>query len=183
MTLGVLNQIRYRKSAVTSCFLHLTVLRLLSATERNNDFGLAVVSRNIQNDVLEFIANNPSFSSVVVRSKSQYRLFGFNSDFTSDSAQGIIAVQRAAQGSVGVEFAKTLGINARVAYSDLVENTERILLQIQMVTCIIWNQGTVLMGATSLQLLKLRFFRLMIRLCESNYTRWNCLQTRKGLSI
>ena len=102
-------------------------LRLLSATERNNDFGLAVVSRNIQNDILEFIANNPSFSSAVVRSKSQYRLLGFNSDFTSDSAQGIIAVQRAAQGGVGVEFARTLGINARVAYSDLVENTERIL--------------------------------------------------------
>lgn len=102
-------------------------LRLLSATERNNDFGLAVVSRNIQKDVLDFLARNVSFSSVVVRAKSQYRIFGFNSAFTTDAAQGIIAVQRAAQGGVGIEFAKTSGINARVAYSDYVENVERVL--------------------------------------------------------
>lgn len=102
-------------------------LRLLSATERNNDFGLAVVSRNIQSDVNEFVARNPAFCSVVVRAKSQYRILGFNTAFTDDSAQGIIAVQRAAQGGVGVEFAKTTGINARVAYSDYVENVERIL--------------------------------------------------------
>ena len=102
-------------------------LRLLSATERNNDFGLAVVSRNIQRDVLDFLARNVSFSSVVVRAKSQYRIFGYNTAFTDDSSQGIIAVQRAAQGGVGIEFAKMNGINARVAYSDYVENVERIL--------------------------------------------------------
>lgn len=102
-------------------------LRLLSATERNNDFGLAVVSRNIQGDVNDFLTRNVSFSSVVVRAKSQYRILGYNVAFTKDSAQGIIAVQRAAQGGVGIEFAKTTGINARVAYSDYVENVERIL--------------------------------------------------------
>ena len=110
-----------------SCSLAPDGLRLLSATERNNDFGLAVVSRNIQGDVNDFLTRNVSFSSVVVRAKSQYRILGYNVAFTKDSAQGIIAVQRAAQGGVELEFAKTTGINARVAYSDYVENVERIL--------------------------------------------------------
>ena len=53
-------------------------LRLLSATDRFNDFNLAVVSKTIQKEVTDFITANTSFTSVVIRNKSQYRILGFN---------------------------------------------------------------------------------------------------------
>lgn len=102
-------------------------LRLLSATERNNDFGLAVVSRPIQKDLINFLSRHTTFSSLVVRAKSQYRIFGYNAAFTSSASEGIISVLRSPQGGEGIEFAKLNGINARVAYSDYIENVERVL--------------------------------------------------------
>ena len=102
-------------------------LRLLSATERNNDFGLAVVSKPIQNKLVDLLTISNSFSSVVIRAKSQYRLLGFNSNYTNDAGKGIIGVQKALQGGIGTEWSETLGINARVAYSDYIESLEIVL--------------------------------------------------------
>jgi hypothetical protein len=73
-------------------------LRLLSGTDRNNDFGLGVVSKVIQDEVQEFLRFSSSFHAMVMRDKSQYRIFGFNSNFTNDSTRGIIATQFAQQG-------------------------------------------------------------------------------------
>ena len=98
-------------------------LRLLSATERNNDFGLGVVSKNIQPTMTQFIGQSSHFASVVIRSKSQYRLFGFNSSFTDNSARGILGTQFAQQGGEGMQWAETRGINAYVSSSSL-NNTE-----------------------------------------------------------
>ena len=52
-------------------------LRLLSATDRLGDFGLGVVSKTIQKEVTDFITANTSFTSVVIREKSQYRILGY----------------------------------------------------------------------------------------------------------
>ena len=87
-------------------------LRLLSGTERIGDFGLGVVSKSIQKNLTSFIATNTSFSSVVIREKSQYRLFGFNTNINEESAQGIIATQFSAQGGSSVQFGETRGIRA-----------------------------------------------------------------------
>jgi hypothetical protein len=54
-------------------------------------------------------------------------LLGFNSNYTNDAGKGIIGVQKATQGGVGTEWSETLGINARVAYSDYIENLEIII--------------------------------------------------------
>lgn len=102
-------------------------LRLLSATERNNDFGLAVISRPIQNKLVDLITISDSFASIVIRAKSQYRLLGFNTNYTNDAGKGIVGAQKAVQGGLGTEWAETLGINARVAYSDYINNVEIIL--------------------------------------------------------
>jgi len=102
-------------------------LRLLSATERNNDFGLAVVSKMIQPTMTQFVGQSTSYSSVVIREKSQYRLLGFNASYTDESARGILGTQFAQQGGELMQWAETRGINAYVASSSLNGTTEYIL--------------------------------------------------------
>ena len=58
-------------------FLTADGLRLLGATDRIGDFGLGIVSKSIQSTLGDFIRTGTSFSSLVVRAKSQYRLFSY----------------------------------------------------------------------------------------------------------
>jgi hypothetical protein len=102
-------------------------LRLLSATERIGDFGLAVVSKPIQSEFDTFITLSTSFASVVIREKSQYRLLGFNANITSESALGILGTQFAGQGGEGMSWSELRGIRAYVAYSVYTGTTEVIL--------------------------------------------------------
>ena len=99
-------------------FLAIDGLRLLSATERIGDFGLAAISKPIQNNFTKFIATNSTFTSCVVREKSQYRIFGFSDTLTQENSQGIIATQYAEQGSAGTSFAETRGIRVSAVASE-----------------------------------------------------------------
>lgn len=87
-------------------------LRLLSATDRIGDFGIASVSRKIQPTFIDFDNTSNSYSSLVIRKKSQYRLLGYNAGFTKENAKGIIATQFSQQGGNEIDFAETRGINA-----------------------------------------------------------------------
>tara|TARA_R110002012_G_scaffold263418_1_gene446136 strand:+ start:771 stop:2747 length:1977 start_codon:yes stop_codon:yes gene_type:complete len=102
-------------------------LRLLSGTDRIGDFGLASVSKAIQSTMTGFVSANTSFSSCVIREKSQYRLFGFNTNITKENAQGILATQFAPQGGEGMAWAETRGILAHVADSNYNQNVEVVL--------------------------------------------------------
>ena len=102
-------------------------LRLVSGTDRIGDFGLAVVSKTIQNTMTGFISANTSFTSCVIREKSQYRILGFNNNITEENAQGILATQFAPQGGEGMAWAETRGIRANVADSNYNQNTEVVL--------------------------------------------------------
>ena len=101
-------------------------VRLLSATERNNDVGLGVVSKPIQSELTELITVSTSFTSVLLRPKSQYRLFGYNTDYSDQSARGVLATQFSGQGGESIAWAETRGINAFVSHSAYVENVEYI---------------------------------------------------------
>ena len=102
-------------------------LRLLSATERNNDFGLGVVSKVIQDEVTNLTQQSSSFSSVVIREKSQYRIFGFNSSYTDNAAIGIMGTQFSQQGGLNMAWAETRGINAFVSHSEYRTTGEIVL--------------------------------------------------------
>ena len=102
-------------------------LRLLSATDRIGDFGLAVVSKPIQKETTSFITTNTSFTSVVIRNKSQYRLLGYNTNITQENAQGILGTQFAGQGGEGMSWAELRGIRAYVADSRFYQNAETIV--------------------------------------------------------
>jgi hypothetical protein len=93
-------------------------LRLLSATDRIGDFNLAVVSKSIQKEVTDVTAANSSFSSVVIKKKSQYRLFGYKSTISATSATGILGTQLAGTEGTYFGWAELRGIKAYVADSD-----------------------------------------------------------------
>ena len=98
-------------------------LRLFSATDKIGDFSLAAVSKTIQVEILDLISSSPNgFSSTVIREKSQYRIFGYNSTYTNASAKGIGATQL----ETGIAFNDTRGINAFVTYSEYDGFAERI---------------------------------------------------------
>lgn len=92
-------------------------IRLLSATDRIGDFGLAVASRPIQVESNRLLQSNTSFTSCVIRSKNQYRLFGYATAIGQDSAQGILGTQFADQTAQGMAWSETRGIRAYVADS------------------------------------------------------------------
>lgn len=98
-------------------------IRSLSATERVGDFNLAVASKVIQDDVTDFVTAHTSFSSVVIRPKSQYRLLGYNANFTESASRGIIG----SQVEQGISWAELRGFKAHVASSNLYEGTETIV--------------------------------------------------------
>ena len=98
-------------------------LRLFSATDRIGDFSLAAVSKTIQVEILDLIASSPNgFSSTVIREKSQYRIFGYNTGYTNDAAKGIGATQL----EEGIAFNDLRGFNAFVVYSEYDGRTENI---------------------------------------------------------
>tara|TARA_E500000318_G_scaffold6780_2_gene6381 strand:+ start:3118 stop:5100 length:1983 start_codon:yes stop_codon:yes gene_type:complete len=127
LDIGCVNKDTIQEVGGDVMFLGPDGLRLLSATDRIGDFGLAVVSKAIQNEFTDFITRNTSFTSVVIRSKSQYRILGYNNNITQENAQGILGTQFAGQGGEGMAWAQLRGIRAYVADSRFYQNTETIV--------------------------------------------------------
>lgn len=93
-------------------------LRLLSGTDAFGDYGLAVVSKVIQSEMTDFIRSSTSFASVVVKQKSQYRIFGYSETITSQNALGVLGTQTAGDQTGVVAWAELRGIKAYVADGD-----------------------------------------------------------------
>jgi len=103
-------------------------LRLLSATERIGDFGLAPITKKIQGTFNNFVKLHTDFFSLVIRNKSQYRLFGWNVNFTRPNAQAIIFTQFASPGEESViDFAETRGIQVTACASVYSGTTEFVI--------------------------------------------------------
>jgi hypothetical protein len=102
-------------------------LRLLTGTDKFGDFSLAVVSKSIQSEMTSFIASSSSFCSVVIREKSQYRLFGFSAAVTTQNAVGILGTQTVGNETGEISWAEMRGIRAFVADSDYFSRLETIV--------------------------------------------------------
>ena len=92
-------------------------IRLLSATDRIGDLALDIASDPIYKDANEFIAQTDTFCSVLVRGKSQYRLFAYIPSVQAASAAGLIATKFIAQGGSGIAWSTTKGLKVNVADS------------------------------------------------------------------
>lgn len=99
-------------------------LRFLSATDRIGDFNLAVASKPIQKELVDLLAAFDSFSSVVIKNKSQYRLFGYTGSVAASSSKGILGTQL---GQEGVNWAELSGIKAYTADSDFYQQEELVV--------------------------------------------------------
>ena len=108
-------------------FLTADGLRLLGATDRIGDFGLGIISKSIQATLGNFIQSASLFTSLVIRAKSQYRLFAFNPDQVGAAAKGIIATQFSPQGGADFSFAEIRGMEVFSASSKMVGANEKVL--------------------------------------------------------
>lgn len=108
-------------------FLGSEGLRLLGATDRTNDFNLGVVSKVIQQEATDLIFSSSSFSSVVIKQKSQYRIFGYSDAITPSGAKGILGTQMTADNTANIAWGETSGIKSYVADGDYRNQTETIV--------------------------------------------------------
>ena len=92
-------------------------IRTLAGTVRIGDVELGTVSRSIQ-PVMKDIADNIgtyNISSIVIRDKSQYRLY-YGSSSSGDAAEGIIGTLKTnEQGFTQFQWSETFGIDASAA--------------------------------------------------------------------
>jgi hypothetical protein len=102
-------------------------LRLLSGTDRFGDYGVGVVSKVIQSEMLSFIQASTSFASVVIREKSQYRILGYKETITTENALGILGTQTTGDQTNQVSWAELRGIRAYVADGEYFNKTETTL--------------------------------------------------------
>ena len=102
-------------------------IRLLSATDRIGDLALDIASDPIYKDANEFISQTDVFCSVLVRGKSQYRLFAYIPTVQAASAAGLIATKFIAQGGSGIAWSTTKGLKVNVADSTYSGATETIM--------------------------------------------------------
>ena len=102
-------------------------LRTLAGTEKNQDFNLGSITKSVQKQIISLTTNSTSFASVVIREKSQYRIFGFNTNVTESASKGIIGTQLQTAQGMTINWAETSGIKAFVADSVYVGKVETIL--------------------------------------------------------
>ena len=108
-------------------FLAKDGLRTISGTEKVGDFNLLSISKVIQDKVEDFVQTHAEFSSVTIGSKTQYRIFGFSSSVTKQSAKGFIGTQVLGQQGVSFNWSETSGIQAKVAHSSLRQGVELVV--------------------------------------------------------
>lgn len=111
-------------------FLSPDGIRPVSATDRNDDYQLASVSKQIQFNIQNLI-NSYDLSlvdSVVIRGKSQFRYF-FNSTSEAIPSRGIVGGIRSVDNSSagGWEFSRLQGIRTSCSTSGFVDREETVL--------------------------------------------------------
>lgn len=108
---GCLDQFSIQEIGGDLVFLSPDGVRTVAGTAKLGDVELSSVSRNIQRIVADNIAanvNNFTISSIVLRSKSQYRLFYNDASKTVPESKGVIGTFT----GQGFEWSETKGIEA-----------------------------------------------------------------------
>jgi hypothetical protein len=101
-------------------------LRLLSATDRNDDFALEIASAPIEKDARIIIDSTTTYSSIVIRGKAQYRLFAYIPTDSAMNHRGLLATKFSDQGASRIEWATTKGIKAYATESKYSESGEAV---------------------------------------------------------
>ncbi len=103
-------------------------LRTIAGTDRIDDTELGTVSKQIQKRINEITTHN--INSLVIRSKSQYRLFfPTGTSQAEDSSRGLLSVIKANPntGSLGFEYGDIKGLKVSSCDSEFISGTETIV--------------------------------------------------------
>lgn len=124
---GCLSQYSIQEVGGDILYLGPDGVRWLSATARNNDFGLDRASSNIQDEIVQVITSSNPLSSVVIRSKNQYRLFNYDNTTPKNLSKGFIATKFSGQDVSSISWSQIVGMKVRSAHSKQFSNSEIIL--------------------------------------------------------
>jgi hypothetical protein len=103
-------------------------VRFLSDTDRSGALGLNIASRQIRGDMLRFIQTyGEDIQGLLIRNKSQYRLFGFEQNIPKLRSVGYLAVQSAEQGTTGLQWGLINGMKVYSADSLFVSSGELVI--------------------------------------------------------
>ena len=101
-------------------------LRTIAGTERIDDVELGTVSKPIQERIEDIVFDN--ISSVIIREKSQYRLFFPVTAGIEKSQLGIIGViKQANEGQIGFQWSDIKGIKPSCTASEYIGDVEVVL--------------------------------------------------------
>ena len=103
-------------------------LRTIAGTDRIGDVELGTISKQVQEETDKITTHN--INSLVIRNKSQYRIFYPTSvDQNENSSEGLISVikNNPNTGQLGFEYSKTQGIKVSSCDSDFISGTETII--------------------------------------------------------
>lgn len=104
-------------------------LRSVAATARIGDVELGLLSRKIQPYVRSFVSSvsNANFSACIIRGKSQYRLFKYDSSVSESSSPGILGKLESGQQGIQYSWSTLKGISPFCCDSYYDSNTEVIV--------------------------------------------------------
>jgi hypothetical protein len=108
-------------------FLSADGIRTVAGTERIGDVELGTVSKQIQDRINDITYDN--VTSLVIRDKSQYRLFYPKTTGVESNSRGIIAVIKVNPntGQLGYEYADIKGLKVSCCDSDYINNVETVV--------------------------------------------------------
>lgn len=125
-TLGCLDGFSIQEIGGDLVFLGPDGIRTVQGTARIGDTELGVISKPIQRRFQNISLDR--ISSVVIRDKSQYRIFRPTTGGTEVSSQGIIGVIKAnPQGQVGWEWSEIKGIKPSCSDSQFINDDELVV--------------------------------------------------------
>jgi len=115
-------------------------IRYLSASERENDFGLARASARIQKQVLAAINSNCFYSSLTIASKNQYRLFTYVATVPKTNAEGFLATKYSNQTAEDISWANLRGF--KVYSASKYQNRDREVILFSSDTGFVYRMNT-----------------------------------------
>lgn len=102
-------------------------VRWLSATEKQNDFGLDRASESIQSEVIKMVNTDCGYTAITIRYKNQYRLFSYIDNVPRRDSIGFVATQFSDQSSSNIEWAGLRGFKVYAADSFQLRDREIVL--------------------------------------------------------
>tara|TARA_R110000787_G_scaffold18388_1_gene56430 strand:- start:503 stop:2029 length:1527 start_codon:yes stop_codon:yes gene_type:complete len=102
-------------------------LRNISGTEQIGDVNISIISKSIQNRINNLNSTDYQVSSLVVRDKSQYRMWYVQSLVAETQNSGIIGVIKQGQQGLQWEYADLVGMKPSIAASGYLEQIEYFL--------------------------------------------------------